>query len=512
MFNFAKWYISFLQEILRNIILFFQTRFSAYGKLFNFNNTNVGFVKFGEASVGFGIGGWIAAVIVIIVNALFIALFIVLLYRLFRRYVRFARREIEKDDLQNEIIELTQQLVKVETEKAQILSLQYGDGVRPFGSIGGGEASEEDAETKQYEGRFTKLIDVDETYQYVIRPTVMQDADRLTLPRFVDTFINFAASQLDLYYTKEIVAKFVASMATTKLLILEGISGTGKTSLPYAMGKFLSNDAAIISVQPSWTDRTELLGYLNEFTKKYTEPDFLKVVYETTYRTDVNLMILDEMNLARIEYYFADFLSLLEIPNPQEWLLEIVAEQLPNDPINLKKGKLLLPQNLWFVGTANRDDSTFTITDKVYDRAQSIEMNVRSTYIDAPYTNKINISYDYLNTLFENAIREFPVSNKTLEKLTQLDEFITRNFQVTFGNRIMRQIRLFLPVYIAAGQDELEGLDFLVARKVIRKFETLNLAFLKDRLSALERELDKIFGKTKFELTREMIKNYKNVV
>ena len=90
------------------------------------------------------------------------------------------------------------------------------------------------------------------------------------------------------------------------------------------MGKFFKNDAKIISVQPSWRDRTEMIGYLNEFTKKFNETDFLEAVYEATYRTDINFVVLDEMNLARVEYYFADFLSLLEMPHPSEWLVDLV--------------------------------------------------------------------------------------------------------------------------------------------------------------------------------------------
>ena len=84
------------------------------------------------------------------------------------------------------------------------------------------------------------------------------------------------------------------------------------------------------------------------------------------------------MNLARVEYYFVDFLSLLELPNSDEWQLEIIAEQQIGDPVNLKEGKIKIPENVWFVGTANNDDSTFAITDKVYDRASSISMNEKS--------------------------------------------------------------------------------------------------------------------------------------
>ena len=80
------------------------------------------------------------------------------------------------------------------------------------------------------------------------------------------------------------------------------------------MGKFLITIHLLSPVQPSWRDRAEMIGYLNEFTK-FNETDFLKAIYEATYRTDINFIVLDEMNLARIEYYFADFLSVLEMPN-----------------------------------------------------------------------------------------------------------------------------------------------------------------------------------------------------
>ncbi|MGB4126996.1 MAG: hypothetical protein WBK92_02350, partial [Bacilli bacterium] len=73
------------------------------------------------------------------------------------------------------------------------------------------------------------------------------------------------------------------------------------------------------------------------------------------------------MNLARIEYYFAEFLSIMEMPNPQEWYVEVTKTADEMNPVQLVNGKLLIGQNIWFFGTANNDDSTFTITDKVYD-------------------------------------------------------------------------------------------------------------------------------------------------
>ena len=223
--------------------------------------------------------------------------------------------------------------------------------------------------------RFPKLSLVDLKYRDWESP-VYDDA--ISLEDFVDSFRAFACSQMKLYYTPEIIRRFVAGMAASKLLILEGISGTGKTSLPYSFSRYLDNPATIVSVQPSFRDRTEVLGYFNEFSKRFNETEFLRAVYEAGLRQDPSMIVLDEMNLARVEYYFAEILSVLEMPSHDEWVLDLVPTQWAADPKALHDGKLTIPDSLWFIGTANNDDSTFTITDKVYDRAIPIELNERA--------------------------------------------------------------------------------------------------------------------------------------
>lgn len=104
-----------------------------------------------------------------------------------------------------------------------------------------------------------------------------------TLEELVETFRNFAAYNLKLYYKSEMIRLFISALASTKLVILQGISGTGKTSLAYAWGKFLKHDSCVASVQPSWRDRTELFGYFNEFTKKFNETEVLKELYVAGY-------------------------------------------------------------------------------------------------------------------------------------------------------------------------------------------------------------------------------------
>ena len=496
MIEFSRYYINFLRIFFNNISRFFKKIFEAFGDIF-YHDIKGYFEDLVNASHKFKFVDWIAEFIVIIINLAFILFLGLRCYQFIRRYVRFTKREIEKEDLLDEIALLNGRNLELADEKNKILSVKTANI-----SVAGEDASSSGSGKKaKFSGeiRFAKLASVDEKYKNMITSVPMDPNDMIGLPEMVERFVNFAASQLNLYYDKKAIRVFLSGMATSKILILEGISGTGKTSLPYAMGKFFQNDTSIISVQPSWRDRAEILGYLNEFTKKFNETEFLKSVYEATYREDLNFIILDEMNLARIEYYFAEFLSIMEMPNVNEWRIDIVPDIWPNDPKNFDEGKLLVPQNLWFIGTANRDDSTFTITDKVYDRATSIEMNARADFIDAPFTQSMTMNFDYINQLFKNAEAEYVISTKTLEKLMRLDKFIADNFKITFGNRILKQIKTFVPVFVACGGDELEGLDYMVARKILRKFESLNISFLKKEINELMNVIEKVFGKNTFD-------------
>ena len=108
------------------------------------------------------------------------------------------------------------------------------------------------------------------------------------------------------------------------------------------------------------------------------------------------------------------------------------------------------------------------------------------------------MSSDYLMELFNQANKDHPLTIKAFENLEKLDAFITKAFKVTFGNRIMKQIRSFVPVYVACGNSENEALDYMVARKILRKFESLNLPFLKDEIEELSTLLDRLFGKNAF--------------
>ncbi|MCD4827031.1 MAG: hypothetical protein K8Q99_04560 [Acholeplasmataceae bacterium] len=514
MVEFARYYINFIRKLFLDIGGFFKTIFEAFTDLL-FKNSKENFQLFLDASQNYSVLDWIIGFIVILLNIVFIGFLLLKLFQFLGTYIKFVKTEIEKAELIQEVAVLSKRTKEIIEEKNRILALQVAN----LGKSA--EEIEEQIEQKtadqiieetiddDIESRFVKLTKVDLKYNYSVQKVFMQEDDLVSLEGLTTRFINFSAYQLGLYYDKKIISAFFAGLACSKTMILEGISGTGKTSLPYAMGKFFNNDAHIIAVQPSWRDRAEMLGYLNEFTKKFNETDFLKAIYETTYRQDINIVVLDEMNLARVEYYFAEMLSLLEMPDQDKWLVDITTESIEGDPKNLVEGKILLPQNVWFVGTANKDDSTFIITDKVYDRATPIEINTKSSYIDAPKTEGIHMSSEYLEKLFNGAQKDNPLRIETLDKLETLDKFITKNFKVTFGNRIMKQIRTFVPVYIGCGGSEYEALDYMVARKIFRKFEGLNLPFLQTEILELEKLLARLFGKNEFVECHEYLKEIK---
>ena len=363
------------------------------------------------------------------------------------------------------------------------------------------------SENKNIEHRFPKLTLVDEKYAGIELPIY---DDEISLEEFTEGYRYFACSQMGLYYTPEIVRRFVAGMASSKLLVLEGISGTGKTSLPYSFSRYLDNPATIVSVQPSFRDRSELLGYFNEFAKRFNETEFLRALYEANYRLDPTLIVLDEMNLARIEYYFAEMLSVLEMPSKDEWVLDLVPTAWDGDPEKMTDGKIQVSDSTWFIGTANNDDSTFTITDKVYDRAMPIELNERADEFECEPREAVHITAEHLQYLFQKAKVDYPISDELLDNMQKLDSYLITRFKMSFGNRIMKQMYDFIPVYVACGGTELEAMDYIVARKVLKKFESMNVTFVRDEITGLISYIEKIFGKVGMEDSKAYLRRIQN--
>ena len=506
MSNFLEWFFVFISEILKGFASIFKGFWEGIKQIFNIKNY---ITIFKAHSEGFGVLEWILAILSIILVIGIFLLIIFMIVLAVRKYIRFRHSLVSDEDLLEEIGVLQRQLLKMTKEKDEIMAMKVAQmsggaitsGAFPAGTLSLGEGQEGEqpqGEEQTQEGvvittvkRFSKLIEVDNFYKTYTPP---EYDNTISLSQICEDYRNFACSRMHLFYDIKTIRLFIAGMASTKLIILQGISGTGKTSLPYSFGKFLGVDTTIASVQPSWRDRTELFGFFNEFTKNFNETEVLKRIYASSFNNDVNLILLDEMNIARVEYYFAEMLSILEMPNADEWKLDLVPNVWSTDPENLDKGMIKIPQNVWYIGTANNDDSTFAISDKVYDRAQPINLDAKGIAFDAPDTPPMCLGYDHLNELFEEAFKKYPISEENLKKIQHLDLWVIEKLRVAFGNRIIKQMGLFVPVYVACGGDELDGIDYVMATKIFRKFESLNLSMLRDELKDLCTYLKKTFG------------------
>ena len=508
LYEFMSVFFNGLFTIGRGIVL-------GFAQMFNFSEY-LYIIQFYKND--FQMAEWVLVVIAIIVLLVMLTLIVLLGWLLIRKYIRFRKTLVEQESMLTEIGELNNKVASLVKEKEEILAMKVSQlGLKPGEAeiLSEEETKKEDAkensalEEDDSKYRFSKLHAIDLQYRDY---KVQNYNNTFTLEELVEEFRNFAASKLRLYYTTKMIRLFISALSATKLVILQGISGTGKTSLAYAWGKFIKRDAIIASVQPSWRDRTELFGYFNEFTKKFNETDVLKGMYIAGYTDDVYVTVLDEMNIARVEYYFAEMLSILEMPSREEWIIELVPSSWDTDPKKLKNGKLQIPGNMWYIGTINNDDSTFAVTDKVYDRAMPIDINDKGQPFTPVDTEAMNINSSYLEGLFAEAKQKHPLSEEMEQKISEMDDYVIKHFRIAFGNRIVKQMRDFVATYVECGGTEVDGVDYYIARKILRKFEQLNLAYIRDEIDGFVDYLNKAFGKENFNECKEYLLRLKKLV
>ena len=504
--TFFRFLYEFLSQFFNGLKLIVMGLFNGIVKIFDFK-AYLDIVNYYKND--FNIPEWLLVGLAILVMIIVLGLIFLGIYFLIRKYVRIRKTLVDQESLLEEVSTLNSKVATLMKEKEDILAMKVSKlGLKPD-ETDAEEVSENEVTDKNTEIRFPKLYEVDEKYKDY---KIVNYNNTFDLPQLVELFRNFAASQLKLYYTPKMIRLFISALASTKLVILQGISGTGKTSLAYAWGKFIRNDAIIASVQPSWRDRTELFGYFNEFTKKFNETEVLKWMYLAGYTDDVYVTVLDEMNIARVEYYFAEMLSILEMPSRDEWVIELVPSSWDTDPKRLTGGKLHIPGNMWYIGTINNDDSTFAVTDKVYDRAMPIDINDKGQVFEPIDTDSMNINSSYLEGLFAKAKQEHPLTDGMSEKINSMDDYVIKHFRIAFGNRIVKQMKDFVATYVACGGTEVDGVDYYIARKILRKFEQLNLAYIRDEIDPFIEFLDKEFGKDNFNECKDYLRRLQKMV
>ncbi|MDF1552526.1 MAG: AAA family ATPase [Deferrisomatales bacterium] len=280
----------------------------------------------------------------------------------------------------------------------------------------------------------------------------------------------------ELYYSAEDVRSFLGGLAMSRLHLLQGISGTGKTSLPLAFARAIGAGSALIEVQAGWRDRQDLIGHFNTFERRFYESEFLQAMYRAStplYRDTPFIIVLDEMNLSHPEQYFADLLSALEQDRHRQRLVLMTAAVDPAPNLLTDGGtKMLIPPNVWFIGTANHDETTKDFADKTYDRAHVIELpSIRKAFERQDHQPQNPVSLSALEQAFAVAMNAHQgEAAKAYDFLqTELGDTLRRRFRVGWGNRLERQMSFYVPVVVAAEGTLGEATDHILATKLLRK-------------------------------------------
>jgi len=309
-------------------------------------------------------------------------------------------------------------------------------------------------------------------------------------------------AEKELFFRIEDIRLFIAGLSMSRLHVLQGISGTGKTSLAQAFARAVGGGCETVSVQAGWRDKDDLIGHYNSFEKQFYERPCLQGLYEAQtpfYKDRPYIVLLDEMNLSRPEQYFAEFLSALELDHRKQ-LLALMTSSHSGSPRGFQEGrKLQIPSNVWFVGTANHDETTFEFADKTYDRAHVMELprNEERFTVNKSLANT-SYSFSSLEAAFENAQNKYKSDVDEILLVLNTSGFVetlSDKIGVSWGNRLERQARRFVSTMMASGGTAEAAMDHLLATKVLRHGKaTGRYDTEREDIEALQSDLQSLWG------------------
>ena len=294
-------------------------------------------------------------------------------------------------------------------------------------------------------------------------------------------------------YNDKLIENFYISLKSKPFLILAGISGTGKSKLARLFAEAIGCNTKngrfmLVPVRPDWSDSTELLGYKDMHNKFHPGvlTNFIKRAIN-----DINkpyFFVLDEMNLARVEYYFSDILSIIESRKKD-------GDRIVTDPLLNKElldedsfheyGNLYIPENLYFIGTVNMDETTFPFSKKVLDRANVIEFS--DVNLDYFVGDIEEITEKVLNNSFLKS--EFLTLNDCIDYREIIDDVILvlkkindvlREGDLHFGYRVRDEISFYMIYNELNGlMDFDEAMDLEILQKILPRIHGSSISIKK---------------------------------
>lgn len=297
-------------------------------------------------------------------------------------------------------------------------------------------------------------------------------------------------------FPDRLIENFYLSIKTKPFTILAGISGTGKTKLiqlfAEAIGAHQNGQYTLIPVRPDWSEPSDLLGYV-DLQGEFREGPLTNVIIEASKLKNLNkpyLICLDEMNLARVEHYFSDFLSIMET---RKWHFTEYGKKsirtnplLKFDQLSFNEQELYIPENIYLIGTVNMDETTYPFSKKVLDRANTIEFNEVNleNYPEVlNVTKKINAEGDHLAydndflrsdyITLQDAYTEDDKDyiHKVVQQLTKLNR-ILEQAHLHIGFRVRDELTFYM-LYNRRFQlmNDYEAFDFQVMQKILPRIQ-----------------------------------------
>jgi hypothetical protein len=280
-----------------------------------------------------------------------------------------------------------------------------------------------------------------------------------------------------LHYDRRIVYAFHTAMKTndtTQMAVLAGISGTGKSQLPRQYAAGMGIGFLQVPVQPRWDSPQDLMGFYNYIEKRYRPTDMARALYhldvlnnsKSEFQDQMMMILLDEMNLARVEYYFSDFLSRLEsrpaASRVSDQALRKDAEielEIPM-PRGMDAPRIFPGYNLLFAGTMNEDESTQSLSDKVVDRANVLRFSAPNKMRPTSQQGEIPEPEALSAKRWRSWVKPVSVVENEPVVVDSVDRMVNlmKGFKRPFGHRLGRAIMGYVGNYSSFGQPQ----DFLV--------------------------------------------------
>ena len=292
-------------------------------------------------------------------------------------------------------------------------------------------------------------------------------------------------------FSKDVLQNYYISLRSKPFVILAGISGTGKSQIVKLFADAINAKYKLIPVRPDWTDSSDIFGHLNLQGNQFINDSVIKFILEANRNLNKPYFLcLDEMNLARVEYYFADFLSIIETRHWDNKHQHIVSDPLVQDIFDQYKSvhreedatSIYISDNLYVIGTVNMDESTFPFSKKVLDRANTIEFNevdisIASDFWEQNNENNppINVSNSDLRSKYllpiDISSDDHEQSERICTELKTINDILSKA-NLNIGYRVRNEI-LFYCLYMPRDNntDFKPALDKAIMQKLLPRIQ-----------------------------------------